>query len=61
MKIAKTLVFIAAWLLSYCCGIYLYGVIFMGNYMSGIDMVMNICGGVPFHTSQNGCDPKVYK
>lgn len=44
MKIAKTLVFIAAWLLSYCCGIYLYGVIFMGNYMSGIDMVMNICG-----------------
>ena len=44
MKIAKSLIFIAAWLLSFTCGIYLYGAIFMGNHMSNIDWLMNACG-----------------
>lgn len=44
MKIAKSIVFVIAWVLSFTCGIYLYGAIFMGNGLSNIDWLMNICG-----------------
>lgn len=44
MKFAKCLIFIVAWVLSFTCGIYLYGAIFMGSGMSNIDWLMNICG-----------------
>jgi len=40
----KSILFIIAWTLSFTCGIYLYGAIFMGSGMSGIDWLMNSCG-----------------
>jgi hypothetical protein len=43
-NVVKTILFIIAWLLSFTCGIYLYGAIFMGSGMSDIDMIMNGCG-----------------
>ena len=43
-KIIKTLIFMAVWLLSFTCGIYLYGAIFIGNELSEIDTVLNVCG-----------------
>ena len=40
----KTIIFIVAWLLSFFCGIYLFGAIFMGMSLSTMDAIMNGCG-----------------
>lgn len=42
----KTVIFIVAWLLSFFCGIYLFGAIFMGTPLSAMDAIMNACGFV---------------
>lgn len=43
-NVVKTIIFIAAWLLSFFCGIYLFGAIFMGMQISTMDIIMNDCG-----------------
>lgn len=43
-NVVKTIIFIVAWLLSFFCGIYLWGAIFMGTPLSTIDAIMNGCG-----------------
>lgn len=40
----KTIIFIVAWLLSFFCGIYLFGAIFMGMQISTMDIIMDGCG-----------------
>jgi len=45
MKFVKSIFFVIAWTLSFLCGIYLYGAIFVDN-PSTLDLVMNICGFV---------------
>jgi len=42
----KTVIFIVAWLLSFFCGIYLFGAIFMGMQISTMDIIMDACGFV---------------
>ena len=42
--IIKTLIFMAVWILSFTTAIYLYSALFMGHELSGIDIVLNICG-----------------
>lgn len=43
-NIVKTVIFIAAWLLSFFCGIYLFGAVFMGTPLSAMDAIMDACG-----------------
>ena len=43
-NLVKTIIFIAAWLLSFFCGIYLFGAIFMDMQISTMDIIMNGCG-----------------
>ena len=43
-NLVKTIIFIVAWLLSFFCGIYLFGAIFMGMQISTMDIIMNGCG-----------------
>lgn len=40
----KTIIFLIAWLLSFFCGIYLYGAIFTGMPLNGMDTLMTACG-----------------
>lgn len=42
--IIKTICFIPIWLLSFACGVYLYGALFVGHELSGLDIVLNVCG-----------------
>ena len=44
MKIVKALVFLVAWILSFGCGVYLFSVIFMGNNLSILDIIVYGCG-----------------
>ena len=43
-NLVKTIIFIIAWMLSFTCGIYLFGAIFMGMQISTMDIIMNGCG-----------------
>lgn len=40
----KTIIFMVAWLLSFFCGIYLFGAIFMGMQIATMDIIMDACG-----------------
>lgn len=42
--IVKTIIFVIAWMLSFFCGIYLFGAAFMGMQIGTMDIIMNICG-----------------
>ena len=43
-NVVKTIIFVIAWMLSFTCGIYLFGAIFIGTPLSVIDAIMNGCG-----------------
>lgn len=40
----KTIIFMVAWLLSFFCGIYLFGAIFMDMQIATMDIIMDACG-----------------
>lgn len=43
-NIVKTIIFLIAWMSSFFCGIYLFGVIFMGMNLATMDIIMDVCG-----------------
>jgi hypothetical protein len=43
-NVVKTIIFLIAWMLSFFCGIYLFGAIFMGMNITTMDIIMNACG-----------------